>query len=432
MDERLKTGFKLCCKAANALLGHLNWSRLGLLAFKDGPLLDAKLAHVPPEALLIAISLRARELGLKVVLMLNARREHGLALSRAGGLELLRRLLGGGPEPLYFGASRDGGPLSSLGRVKLGVDWFSANPGALAKLVEDATPVKREVKEVDVSSLEALSELLIDKLGPPSFKEDLTARVKGADKYQVAADALSTLSAFVTPTSLISVGLRYAAKFFSLVRQRRKEEYKVFLNIWKKNVQEAYSREALSALISEGGGLELLRASLEQHGFGVIIHDAIGTLHELFLPMLFSYVATELCGQGYLMVLDGVSYLAKLSWAANMLMALQEEAPGLRLACYLPTGDLPRYEALPTMIYALTSERAGIFDMAPSYVDVLCEGRSAAFRAALLRSLEEAAKERLSGRLAFAIYDEREAPLLKLVKVKPSLLTRLKKKVKFF
>ena len=430
MDERLKMGLRLCWKAAGTLLGHLGWSKLGLVVFGDGSILSSKSALIPPETMLLALALRARELGMNAILMLNARREHELNLAREEGLAFLRAVAGA-PEPLYFGALTEG-PLSSLDRVKLSLDWLSANPGTLAKLVEDATPLKRKIKEVDVSSLEALSDFLMDKLGPPSFKEDLTTRVKGADKYQAAADALSTLAAFVTPTSLISVGLRYAAKFFSLVRQRRKEEYRVFLNVWKKNVQEAYSTEALSAIVCEGDGLGALRDSVEHYGLGVVVHDVIGTLHELFLPMLISYVAIELGGQGSLLIVDGASYLAKLGWAASMLVSLQDEAPGTRLACYLPTGNIPEYEALPSMFYALTSERAGIFDMAPKFVDILCENRSAAFRAALLRSLEVAAKERLSGHLAFAIYDVREAPFLKLVKVKPGLLARIKGKLKRF
>ena len=430
MEKRLEAGSKLCGKAARILLGDLRWRRLGLLAFQDGPLLDSRSALVLPEALLLSLALEARQLGLRTVLLLNARRDHYYSLSGELGLSTLRALIGlRGPEPLYFGASTEGSPLVSLPRVRLGLEWLSANPGALARLVEAASPVRREVKEVDVSSISALSELLMDKLGPPSFKEDLSARVKGADKYQAAADALSTLSAFVTPSSLISVGLKYAAKFFSLVRERRKEEYKVFLDVWKKNVQEAFSEERLSTLIGEDG-LEPLRACLDEHGLGIVIHDVIGTLHELFLPMFISQVASELGGEGSLVIVDGASYLAKLDWAVVMLCSLQEEAPGTRLACYLPTKDVPEYENLPSLLVTFTSERAGIFDTAPPYVDVLCEGKSAAFRAALLRNLEEAAKKRLSGRLAFALYDREEAPLLKLISLGPGFLARLKGKIK--
>ena len=414
-----------CGKASEIMLGDLNWSRMGIMAFEDAPLACSKDLVVPPELLLVSLALKAREKGLKAVLLLNARREHELALSGEEGLKFLGELLGSSGI-FYFGHS-DEGPLASLERVSLDLGWLTVNPGLLARAVEEASPVKRKVREVDVSDVKSLSALLVEKLGPPSFKEDLVSRIKGADKAQVAADALSSLSVFFNPTSIAVVGLKYAAKFIGLVRERRKEEYKSFLEMWKKKVEESFSEEKLSKLVSDVG-LEPVKEALGEAGLAAIIYDGVGTPCEFFIPLLVVNLADEL--GDVLLVVDGASYFSRFGWAVEVLSSLPSGRPGLRLACLIHTGGIPAYEKLPELIRSFSEERMAIMDVAPSYVDVICEGRPASFRAALLRALEDAARERLSGNLAFVLFDTSSEPLPTLVKVKPGLLGRLKKALK--
>ena len=315
------------------------------------------------------------------------------------------------------------GPLASLKNLKIDMDWLFTNPGLLARAIEDASPVRRKVEEVDVSDLGSLSTLLIDKMGPPSFKEDLVSRIKGADKAQVAADALVGMTAIISPTALLGVGLKYAAKFLSLVRERRKEEYKSFLEMWRKNVEEGFSEENLSLLIGEDGLKGLLEV-LQARKLAVVIHDVIRTPYELFLPLLICNLADEV-GEA-LVIIDGASHLARFSWSMETLSSLPGEHPGLKLACLIHTGPELAYEKLPELVRSFSGRRAVIFDMEPGYIDVLCRGKPASFKAALLRGLEEAAKERLSGNLAFLLYDSISEPLPKLIKVGPGKLGRLK------
>jgi len=426
--KELKAGLELSLKAAERIIGDLRWSRLGIVTFKDEELLSSKSALVAPEFLLLSMAVKAVERDIKAILVLNARKQHALNLSGQEGLRAFLDLLGpDGPRPLYFGVSGEG-HLASLDRARLSISWLAANPGVLARLIEAASPVERRVKEIDLSSLEALSALLVEKLGPPSLKEDVVVKIKGANKYEVAADALSTAAAVISPTSLLATGIKYAAKFFSLVRERRKEEYKAYLETWKKNVEEAFSVDKLSALLCEDD-LEPIQASLEQHGLAVIIHDVMGTPHELFLPLLLLNMASELGQGGLLMIVDGAAHLARLGLPVELLACVPERHPGVRMACFIPTGDVPRYEKLPDLVKIFTSKRAAIFDLEPFYVDVLCGGRSAAFRAALLRGLEEAARERLAGSFAFVFYDEFEHPLPEVLKLKLGLLKRLKDKI---
>ncbi|RLI06515.1 hypothetical protein DRO32_05425 [Candidatus Bathyarchaeota archaeon] len=309
-------------------------------------------------------------------------------------------------------------------KVKLDMAWLSTNPGLLASAVEEASPVKRKVRELAVADLASLSSLLVEKMGPPSFKEDLVARIKGADKASVAADALISVAAITNPTSLVGVGLKYAARFFRLVRERRREEYKAFLEAWKKNVEEAFSREKLSEIIGDGG-LDPVLEAISSLGLAVVVHDLSRTPYELFVPLLICDLAEELGGPA-LMLLDGVSHLSRFGWTIEVLPSLPDEHPGLRLACLIHTCPDLAYERLPDLMRALTDRRAIIFDMDPAYTDALCRGRPASFKAALLRGLEKAAKERLSGNLAFILYDAVSRPLPEVVKVKPSLLGRLK------
>ncbi|RLI38066.1 hypothetical protein DRO60_03825 [Candidatus Bathyarchaeota archaeon] len=414
-------------RAAEHMLGGLGWPRLGILSFKDEVLVSAKGKAITPELLLLALGLKAGEEGLRALVLLNARKEHALSLLGQEGFASLSRLL----EPLglkliYFGPSSEG-PLASLERARLPFEWLALNAVLLAKLAEAATPVRRKAKEVDVSDLPALSRFLVETLGPPSFKEDVLARIKGANKYEVAADAISTAAAVISPTSLIGTGLKYAAKFFSLVRQRRKEEYRAYLEQWRRNVEAAFSEEVLARLVGEDG-LGPVKEALEARELAVLVQDAIGTPHELFLPLLIACLADELAGEGYLLALDGASHLARLDVPVELLPSLPEKHPGLRLACFLPTSGLS-YERLPELVRALTAERAAIFDLDPALESVLYEGRSAAFRAALLRCLELAAKERLAGRMAFVLYDTATAPMPELVVVKAGLLSRLKAKL---
>ena len=416
---------ELCGKASEIMLGDLKWSKMGIIAFEDVPLMCSKDLTVHLEFLLASLALKAREKGLKTVLLLNAGREHELALSGEEGLKLLREALGRAGM-FYFGTS-DEGPLASLDRAMLDLSWLIVNPGLLAKAIEEASPVKRKVKEISVSDVKSLSSLLIEKLGPPSFKEDLVSRIKGADKTQVAADALSGLSAFFNPTSIAIVGLKYAAKFVNLVRERRKEEYKSFLEMWKRKVEESFSEEKLSKIVSDVG-LESIKEALEDEGMATIIYDIIGTPCELFAPLFVANLADEL-GE-FLLIVDGASHFSKFRWAVETLSSTSDEHPGLRLACYLHTGGIPAYEKLPEFVRSFSERRMAILDISPSYVDVICEGRPASFRAALLRALEDAARERLSGNLAFVLYDSSSEPLPTLVKIKPGVLGRLKKALK--
>jgi len=211
--------------------------------------------------------------------------------------------------------------------------------------------------------------------------------------------------------------------FLSQIRERRREEYENFLEEWKKNVEESFAEENLSMLIGEEG-LRELREALENKGLTVVIHDVVRTPYELFLPLLLCNLADEV-GE-VLIVVDGASHLARFGWAVEVLPSMPKEHLGLKLACLIHTSHELAYEKLPEFVKLLSERRAVIFDMEPSYIDILCKGKPASFKAALLRGLEEAAKERLSGNLAFLLYDSISEPLPKLVKVGPSILGRLK------
>ena len=426
MAERAtKLDLAASLRAAEQLTGDLGWSKLALLAFKDEELVSAEGKAITPELILLSLAIRARERGLKAIVVLNARKEHALNLMGQEGLSALSEIASKlGLDLLYFGPSSEG-PLASLRRIKLDMDWLALNAAAFARLAEAASPVDRKAGEVDVSSISAISRFLINMLGPPSLKEDMITRIKGADKYQVAADAISTAAAIISPTALIGTGLKYAAKFFNLVRQRRREEYRAYLETWRKNVEAAFAEEVLANLLGEDG-LGPLKERLGERGLAIVVQDVIGTPHELFLPLLISSLAEELEGEGALLALDGVSHLARLELPVKMLSSLPGEREGLRLACFMPTGGFPRYERLPDLVRSLAGERVAIFDLDPAFVDVVCEGKSAAFRAALLRCLELAARERLEGHLAYVFYDAARASMPELVVFRPGLWARLK------
>lgn len=426
----LELGLELSRRAARAILSGPAWSRLGLLVFKDEDLLRTERVIVTPEVFLIAMALSAREMGLKPVLLLNARRESLTSPLHEDGLSALLRLLKDATTPLYFGACEEC-PLARLERAKLSMEWLALNPCILASTIEEATPVRREVKEVEIGDLEALSKLLIEKLGPPSFKEDLLMKIKGADRFQVAGDALGALASVVSPTSAITTGLRYAAKLIQLIRERRREEYRAMLEEWKKHVEEGFSLEKLATLVGEGG-LEPVKHILERYGMAIIAHDLTGTIHELFLPMFLANLASELSDEVNLLIIDGASHLARFGWPIERLVSLPEEHEGLRVICYIQTGGLTGYERLPELIRPFVAERAAMFDLDPSAIEVICEGKSAAFRAALLRLLEEAARRRLVGKLALVLYDAKEAPMPELLSFRLGLLSGLRARLSFF
>ena len=428
MDARLALGFDMCMRVSRPLIGNCDWSRLGLFVFKDEDIVKTDKMLVTPEILLLSICLCAREAGLKPILILGARKGSSLDLSSREGLSTFFHMLGESIRPFYLGVD-GGGPLSSLRRARISLSWLMVNPGVLAETIRAASPVKRDVKEVDLSDISALSKLLIEKLGPPSLKEDLVARVKGADKIEVAGDVLYTMAAVISPPSMIATGLKYAAKLVRLIRERRREEYRALLESWRKNVEEGFSEEKVEKLVEEDG-LEELKASLEEEGMAIIIHDVVGTLHELFLPLLIANLMDELGGEGLLLAVDGASHLARFGWPVDMLASAPDKHEGLRVACYIHTAGLPDYARLPDLMRAFFSERAAIFDLAPQAIEVLCEDKSAAFRASLLRLLEEAARERLASNLALVLYDIVKAPMPELVKVKPGLLSRLKARFK--
>ena len=424
MDARLALGFEVCARASRLLLGDAGWSRLGLFAFKDEDIVRTDKVLVAPELFLLSTCLNAREAGLRPVLILRARGGGHLDLSSPGGLSAFLQLLDGRAEPLYLGAG-EGNPLSTLRRARVSMEWLMVSPGVLAETIRAASPVRRDVKVVDLSGVSALSRLLIEKLGPPSLKEDLIAKVKGADKIEVAGDALYTIAAVVNPPSMIATGLKYAAKLVRLIRERRREEYRAILEAWKKNVEEGFSEEKVERLVGEDG-LEPVRASLERSGMAIVIHDLTGTLHELFLPLFIANLLDELGGEGLFLAVDGASYLSRFGWPIDMLASAPEEHERLKVACYIHTEGLPDYQGLPDLMRAFFSERAAIFDLSPQAIETLCEGKSAAFRASLLRLLEEAARERLSGNMAFVLYDVVRAPMPELVKVKAGFFSRLK------
>ena len=428
VDARLALGLDVCKKISRPLVEDSDWSRLGVFVFKDEDIVKTNKMLVPPEVFLLSICLSAREVGLKPILVLGARKRSSLDVAGQEGLSSLSHMLGGEARPLYLGVGEES-PLSSLQRAKISLSWLMVSPGILAETIKAASPVKRDVKEVDLTDIPALSRLLIEKLGPPSFKEDLVARVKGADKIEVAGDVLYAMAAVISPPSMIATGLKYAAKLVRLIRERRREEYRALLEAWKKNVEEGFSEEKVGRLVGEDG-LAPIKASLEEGGTAVIIHDLIGTLHELFFPLFIANLVDELGGEGLLLIIDNASHLARFGWPVDMLSSAPDEHEGLRLACYIHTADIPDYAKLPDMMKAFFSERAALFDLSPRAIEAVCEGKSAAFRASLLRLLEEAARERLAGNLAFVLYDVVRAPMPELVKIRPGLFSRLKARFK--
>ena len=144
----------------------------------------------------------------------------------------------------------------------------------------------------EISELMGLSYFLIDFLKPPTLTEEVMQELEKTSKYEIASHVISSLSAVLNPTSMISKGLSYALKFMEFVQKRQSETYQAFLDNWQMNVENAFNPYSLNELIGESS-IPQIKDILHKENLVIIFTDIFENIQSIFLPSLVKTLLAE-------------------------------------------------------------------------------------------------------------------------------------------
>ena len=276
--------------------------RFSILTYYDQPFHDSEDALMTSEQATIALTNWILDNQSHIIIFLDTLHNHEYNLSTLEGFQHFMSILSGELEDytiFRLGINNNVKPwLNEFPHAKLSMDWLSKHSDELAKILTDASPVMRDVsqEEAQISNFEDLYELLVEQLGPPSITDELMGKIKEAESSDVAGEALTLLTVFVSPGTAVSKGVKYLSRFMSLVKDRRKKEVQQVFQEWDDRVREGYAPEKLKEFISDDEHEQLIEA-IRNHRITIIFNDTKKTIYEIFAPLLIENILYDLGAQ---------------------------------------------------------------------------------------------------------------------------------------
>ncbi len=273
--------------------------RFSILTYYDRPFHDSEDALMTSEQATIALANWMLNSNSHIIIFLDTLHNHEYNLSTLKGFQQFMSILSEGLSDytiFRLGLNNEIKPwLNEYPHAKLSLDWLSKHSDELAKILTDASPVRRDVsqEEAQIENFEELYELLVEQLGPPSISDELIGKIKEADSSDVAGEALTLLTVFVSPGTAVSKGVKYLSRFMSLVKDRRKKEVQQVFQEWEERVRMGYTPEKLKEFINDEDHNQLIEA-IRNHKVTIILNDTKKTIYEIFAPLLIENILYDL------------------------------------------------------------------------------------------------------------------------------------------
>mgnify|MGYP000518806840 FL=1 len=224
-------GYQAVSTTIDSVMKDLDWAYFSIVLYEENPIYWEE-RILTPEHFLISLADKLRNSEIPTILILNAARDstHSVlkipqyyrALLSTIGLDKLAFTFSGGLTELKAKIKYP--------EVKIGLNDI-LDFETMADALINTAPIPRKLdKEMfnEISELMGLSYFLIDYLKPPTLTEEVMQELEKTSKYEIASHVISSLSAVLNPTSMISKGLSYALKFMEFVQKRQSETYQAF------------------------------------------------------------------------------------------------------------------------------------------------------------------------------------------------------------
>ncbi|MHA1238798.1 MAG: hypothetical protein ACTSSJ_06135 [Candidatus Odinarchaeia archaeon] len=439
--EKLIKGYQFGDKIINKALTSFDWKSFGIFTFGTDVLYESDKVYLGEDQILLPLAENLRAHGKNVILILNGLKPIEPCLSRSTGFNAFIETLS---EELRsavftFGLPEEESPLRNLKSLKIDLSWLSNQPESFVRIIQDISPKEKDIevekikKQEVFSDLEEVSKFLIDLLGPPSFFEELGARVKKKKGKVGEVTSLATsIGGFViasSPTLLILKGLNYMSGVFSLLKERRNEEKKAFLEKWKNEVNLNYNAETLSNFIGFNG-LEGIKDSLKKYSSAIIIDLTRNTLHQFLLPILLINIHNMVKEKEInvdALIVSNVSTLSNFDLTVDWLQSVLDAENSFSISATLDTKEGFESENLRKMVEFFLREKAVIIDIASEFLDILSKGEPLSQLAWIFEKFERMGELKTQNVFSFLNYDITRPVRWSLDEVSVSVVDRFRK-----
>jgi hypothetical protein len=325
--------------------------------------------------------------------------------------------------------------------IKIDQVWLTENPKPLNDLLSELSirKVDLDLKKIKSQKIlinqDELSSILIKYLGPPSFRESLTLKIdeeaiekKGSEAASIAAGVGSFVVAS-SPTLLLLKGLKYISGIYNIFKKRKDNETKEFLEKWKNEVINGYSKNNLDKLV-ESNGLKNFEKELNKVDLVIIVNFTSNTIYDLFYPILIENILEDInkkqISLDYL-IFDNLSYFSKFEYFMKIFYS-KFAIPNkhFNLISTISTKNLVNTENTGKLIEEFMKYNNVFFDAASNFLSIIMGNQPLSEAAYIMNIFSEIKTLKDEDLLPFIYFDISKKPNWQIIKVPIKLSQKLK------
>lgn len=414
-------GYQAVSTTIDSVMKDLDWAYFSIVLYEENPIYWEE-RILTPEHFLISLADKLRNSEIPTILILNAARDstHSVlkipqyyrALLSTIGLDKLAFTFSGGLTELKAKIKYP--------EVKIGLNDI-LDFETMADALINTAPIPRKLdKEMfnEISELMGLSYFLIDYLKPPTLTEEVMQELERTSKYEIASHVISSLSAVLNPTSMISKGLSYALKFMEIVQKRQSETYQAFLDNWQMNVENAFNPYSLSELIGESS-VPQIKDILHKENLVIIFTDIFENIQSIFLPSLVKTLLAE--EEEVVLLMDSITRIDRFKGFQDWLAGVVDSEV-IKLASIVPTYGIFS-EWFDDFFSKLIQDRVLYFDVNSRFLSKIFENRPVAEESWVIKHFREIQRLLEKKQIAFISFNSKNDFPWEFVK--PTLAARV-------
>ncbi len=298
--SRYTRGFEWFLNVVRTKMSGRPWRRLGIFAYYDAPYIESDLLYLSPKQVMLAMASEIKQRDAAIVMVVDALERGEMGLNTRMGFDQFMELFDGifpDAAKFYFGPKESERVwLHEYPSLKIPLQWLVSRPNRFAEVLSDASPVGENIGPGDAAfeDFTGMTEVLVEKLGPPTLTEEVLSKIKSVDASQYAGDAIDVVSFFVSPASAVTKGVKYLGKLVGIMRTRRKQDIKEIYNTWNERVRTGYAEENLRKFFDDTPDYEseLMKAVKERRPV-IIMIETRNTIYDVFLPLVLQQLVEQ-------------------------------------------------------------------------------------------------------------------------------------------
>jgi len=402
--QMFEKGYQAVSTTIASIIKDIDWRFFSIVLYEESTI-QWEESVIIPEDFLISLAERLKKNKMRAVLLIDATREHELSvLNKPEFYKALFKTIGISDLVFTFGGSltdlKEKYP--EFPEVKIGFEKI-LDYDLFSELLSNSRPIPKPVDKdefAEVDDIESLSLFLISYLKPPTLTEELMKELQATSKYEIAGQALSSLSVILNPTAAITKGIGYALKLATFVQKRKTSAYQAYIETWRENVHKSFNMEAIKAFIGEDT-IGKVKETLHENNLAIIFCDNYSTLQSIFLPFLIRELLKD--EENLVFLMDSITRLDRFPKFLNSIINRVEDE-SIKLASILPTYGFFS-EAFNDIFAKLISDRTLYFDVNSKFLDIIFKDRPLSEAGLVMRLFRKVRKSIAKNQVAFVSYD---------------------------